>query len=306
MLWRAAFLCVLLLLPAAPTLAHVQVNACGRYSIWIPDTWKITATNEKLTAESRDGELYLVVSPVEDKSADLIDDDVTEFVENELESVSVTSDRREKFAGLDARVIEGTGVDDGDRSFKAVALDPSENEGLIEVLVYGSPRVMKRPANRSIVDRILHSFKPPLAVADALTNACGKYAVWVPETWRFTIENEKLTADSRDNRLHLVVTPLKDKSAALLDDDVADFIDNEFDDMKITADRRERQGSVEARVMEGTGMASRFDVLFRAIALKPRENAAILEMLVYGSRGAMGLTESRAILDRILRSFKPI
>jgi hypothetical protein len=31
---------------------------------------------------------------------------------------------------------------------------------VIEILIYGAPGEMKRPENRAIVDRIMHSFKP--------------------------------------------------------------------------------------------------------------------------------------------------
>jgi hypothetical protein len=304
MLWRA-MLWGLLLMPAAPAFADTQVNACGRYSIWVPDTWKVTAKNERLTADSRDDELHVIVAPIKDKSADLIDDDVADFIDAELDDIKITSDRREKSGGIEARVVEGTGTDDGNIIFRAVVLDPGENEGLIEVLIYGAPGEMKRPANKIIIDRIVRSFKPPPAVADATVNACGRYSVWLPDRWKITIENEKLTAQSRDNKLYLVVAPLDDESASLLDDDVADFIAGELEGMKITSDLREKSGGVETRVMEGVGTDDG-DVSFRAIALKPNENAGVIEMLIYGAPGEMKRLASRTIVDRILRSLKPI
>ncbi len=210
MRWRA-MLMGLLLMPAAPALAGTQVNACGRYTVWVPDTWKVTAKNERLTADSRDDELHVIVAPIKDKLADLIDADVVDFIDDELDDVKITSDRREKSGGIDARVMEGTGMDDGNILFRAVALDPGENEGLIEVLIYGAPGEMKRPANKAIVDRIVRSFKPPPTVADATVNACGRYAVWLPDRWKINIENERLTAQSRDNKLYLIVAPLEDE-----------------------------------------------------------------------------------------------
>jgi hypothetical protein len=45
-------------------------------------------------------------------------------------------------------------------SLRAVALDPSENEGLIEVLIYAPPGEMRQPAIKALVDRILRSLKP--------------------------------------------------------------------------------------------------------------------------------------------------
>jgi len=206
--------------------------------------------------------------------------------------------------------MEGTGTDNGNVSFRAVALDPSENEGLIEMLIYAPAAEMKKPAIKATVDRIMRSFKPPAAAADAQVNACGKYAVWLPDRWKVTIKNERLTALSRDNKLHLVVAPLEDKTAELLDDDVGDFIDDELDDMKITADRREKLSGVEARVMEGTGTNedddNEADVSFRAVALQPGEKTGVIEILIYGAPGEMKRPEARAVVDRIMRSFKPI
>jgi plasmid maintenance system killer protein len=305
MRWRAILSALLFLLPAATAVADTQVSECGRYSIWVPDTWKITIKNERLTAESHDNKLYLVVAPIEDREADLIDDEVTDFIDAELENMKVTSDRREKLGGVAARIMEGTGTDDGNKIFRAVALDPGENEALIEVLIYGAPGDMKRPANKAILDRIVGSLKPPPAVADALVNACGKYSIWLPDRWKITIKNERVTAQSRDNKLYLVVAPIEDKSASLLDDDVADFIDDELEDMKITSDGREKLGGIEARVMEGTGTDDG-DMSFRAVALKPSENAGVIEVLIYGSPGEMKLAANRAVVDRILRSLKPI
>jgi hypothetical protein len=304
MLWRAVLL-GLLLLPAAPAFADTQVNACGRYAIWVPDAWKVTAKNERLTADSRDDELHVIVAPIRDKSADLIDDDVTDFIDSELDDIKITSDRREKSGGIEARVIEGTGTDDGNILFRAVTLDPGESEGLIEVLIYGDPGEMKRPANKAIVERIVRSFKPPPAVTDALVNACGRYSVWLPERWKITIENERLTAQSRDDQLYLVVAPLEDESAELLDDDVADFISDELEGMKITADVRERSGAIETRVMEGMGTDDGA-MSFRAIALKPNPDAGVIELLIYGPPAEMKRLASRAIVDRIIRSLKPL
>ena|ERR1700722_5178410 len=160
MRWCAALLGLLFLMPAAPAFASTQVNACGRYSIWVPDNWKITFNNERMTAESRDNEITLVVAPLKDKEADLLDDDVTDFVDDEIDDMKVTSDRRDKVGGFQVRIFEGTGTDDGNITFKALAIDPSENEAVIEMLIYGDPGEMKRPANKANIDRILRSFKP--------------------------------------------------------------------------------------------------------------------------------------------------
>jgi hypothetical protein len=307
---HAILLGLLFLMPAAPALAGTQVNACGRYSISVPDTWEITIKKERMTAEARDNGLYLVVAPIGDKSADLIDAEVADFVDDELENPKIMSDRREKLGDFEARIMEGTGTDNGNVSFRAVALDPSENEGLIELLIYAPAAEMRKPAIKVIVDRIVRSFKPTASIADTQVNACGKYSLWLPDRWKVTIKNERLTALSRDNKLHLVVAPIEDKSAELLDDDVGDFIDDELDDMKITSDRREKSAGIEARVMEGTGTNAdddnESDVSFRAVALQPSEKTGVIEILIYGAPGEMKRPENRAIVDRIMHSFKPI
>jgi hypothetical protein len=114
---RAILLSLVFLMPVAPALADTQVNACGRYSIWVPDSWTLTIKKERMAAESPDNGLYLVVAPIGDKSADLIDDDVVDFIDDELEDMKITSDRREKLVGIEARVMEGTGADNGNMSF---------------------------------------------------------------------------------------------------------------------------------------------------------------------------------------------
>lgn len=160
MRWCATLLGLLFLVPATPALADTQVNAPGKYSIWVPDNWKVTFNNERLDAESRDTEITLVVSSLKDKDADLLDEDVTDFVDDEIDDMKVTSDRRDKLGAFDVRIVEGTGTDDGNIIFKAVALDPGTNAALIEMLIYGDPAEMKKPANRTAIDRILRSFKP--------------------------------------------------------------------------------------------------------------------------------------------------
>jgi hypothetical protein len=303
MRWCAILLGLLFLTPA-PAFADTQVNACGRYAIWVPDTWKVMIKNERLTAESPDSKLYLVAAPIDDQAADLIDEDVVDFIDAELDSIKMTSDRRQKLGGVEARVMEGTGMDDSDMFFRAVALDPSENETVIEMMVYGAPNDMKRPANKAIIDRIVASFKPP-PHADKQVNACGRYSIWVPDTWKVTIKNQRLTAESRDNELYMVVAPIEDKTADLLDDDVGDFIDAELDNMKITSDRREKLDGLEARIVEGTGTDDG-DMFFRAVALKPSDDDGVIEMLIYGAPGEMKRPANRAIIDRIVRSFRPM
>jgi hypothetical protein len=158
--WCVPFLGLLCLMPMAPAFAGTQVNGCGRYSVWVPDNWKVTFNNERLTAESRDDDITLVVSPLKDKEADLTDEDVTDFIDDEIDDMKVTSDRRDKIAGIEARIVEGTATDDGNISFKAVALDPSENDAVIELLVYGAPEELNKGNAKAAIDQIVRSFKP--------------------------------------------------------------------------------------------------------------------------------------------------
>ncbi len=158
--WCAVLVALLFVSPASSAMADTQTNDCGRYSIWLPDNWKVTINGERIDAESRDNEINMMVAPINDKSADLLDEDVTDFVSEEIDKTKFTSDRRDKTGDLQARFLEGGGYDDGDVVFKAIAIDPGMNAGLVELVIYGAPAEMGRPANRDIVDRILHSFKP--------------------------------------------------------------------------------------------------------------------------------------------------
>lgn len=160
MRWSVTLFGLLFLIPGAPAFADTQVNACGKYSIWVPDNWKVTINNERLNAESRDGELTLVVSQLEDKAADLLDEDVSNFIDEEIDNTKFTSDRRDKLADFPVRILEGTGTDEGNIIFKALALDPGGNAAVIEMFIYGDPAEMNRPANKDTVNRILRSFKP--------------------------------------------------------------------------------------------------------------------------------------------------
>ena len=63
------------LMPAALACAGTIVNACGKFSFWVPDDWKPAKEagggTERSTYESPDGVIWVVVSPLADKNADL-------------------------------------------------------------------------------------------------------------------------------------------------------------------------------------------------------------------------------------------
>jgi hypothetical protein len=131
----------------------------------VPDDWKVSKDSgggtERSTYESPDGNLYVLVSPLADRNADLMDEDVTDFVDEELDDMKVTSDKREKLEKYDVRLLEGTGADEGDAViYKALALDPGGAEGVIIAVVYGERSQMRKTENEVVIDRILRSLRP--------------------------------------------------------------------------------------------------------------------------------------------------
>jgi|SRR5271157_5377631 len=151
----------LLLISTAPAVAATQVNGSGKFAVWVPDNWKFAMKGERLTAENDD--LSVLVGPIADKDADLIDNEVTDFVDEELDNMKVTSDRREKMESFDVRLMDGTARDDEeeeDVTFRALALSPNTNGSVIEVLIYGTPDAMKKPEIQALADRILRSLRP--------------------------------------------------------------------------------------------------------------------------------------------------
>jgi hypothetical protein len=159
MRWLA--ISALLFMAPAPAIAATQINGCGKFEVWVPDNWKVAVDGERLTGESDD--LSVLVGPLADKDADLIDEEVTDFIDEELENMKVTSDRREKLESFDVRLFEGTGRDDEEEEdvvFRALALSPNTDNPVIEVLVYGAPELMSKPENQAVTERILRSLRP--------------------------------------------------------------------------------------------------------------------------------------------------
>jgi len=148
-----------------PGCADTVINACGRFSFWVPDDWTMKEQDpvnvEQSMFESRDGNLYVLVGPLPDKSAELSDDDVTDFVDNEFDDMKVTSDKTDKLEKMDVRLVEGTGTDEGDPIvFKLLALDAGSDKGVLVLVVSGSAKDMARTANQATIEKILRSFKP--------------------------------------------------------------------------------------------------------------------------------------------------
>jgi hypothetical protein len=147
---------VLAPIATAPAFAATQVNASGKFSIWVPDDWEVTFNGKRLSAEN--DEISVVAGPLADKAATLNDEDVRDFVGDELNNIKVTVDRLDKLEGFDIRVLEGT--DEDENAFRSIALLPRAGERVIQVLAYGDPAEMDKPETRSIIDRILQSLRP--------------------------------------------------------------------------------------------------------------------------------------------------
>jgi hypothetical protein len=148
-----------------PGCAGTVINVCGKFSFWIPDDWKAAsygeAKAERSTFESPDATLYVLVGPLTDKDADITDEDVTDFADEELDEMKVTSDTRDTLEKFNVRLVEGTGIDEGDPViFRMLALDPGTTEGVLAVMVYGDARTMNRAENRATIERILRSVRP--------------------------------------------------------------------------------------------------------------------------------------------------
>jgi hypothetical protein len=145
--------------PTVPAFAASQVNTSGKFTIWVPDDWQVTVNGKRTTAEN--DELSLVVGPLIDKTVALADDDVKDFVGDEINNIKVTADRFHKHEGFEVRVLEGAGDDDGDPIlFRSLALSLQPGGRVIQALVYGDPEEMNRPEARATVERILLSLRP--------------------------------------------------------------------------------------------------------------------------------------------------
>ena len=73
--------------PAASAFAGTQTNASGKFTIWVPDDWEVTVNGKRTSAEN--DEISLVAGPLNDKTAALTDEDVKDFVGDELNNIRV-------------------------------------------------------------------------------------------------------------------------------------------------------------------------------------------------------------------------
>ncbi len=144
--------------------AGTVINACGKFSFWIPDDWTMSkgdfAKVDQSAFESKDGNLFLLVGPLPDKSSELSDDDVTDFVDEAFDDMKVTSDKKDTIEKMDVRIVEGTGTDEGEPiEFKMLAIDAGSDRGIFVALISGSPKDMGRSANQDMIQKILRSLR---------------------------------------------------------------------------------------------------------------------------------------------------
>jgi hypothetical protein len=137
-------------------------------------------------------------------------------------------------------------------------------------------------------------------------NEAGRFFIWLPDAWIVTQQGNRLDAHNPRDTVQVVVAPLKDRDADLADEDVADFVDDEIDAMRVTADQQMPVGNLPARHLEGTGKDEGDDVVFRAVAIDPGGAAPVIEALVYGDDEAMERDQVQNAVAHILRSLRPL
>ena len=148
-------------LPAAGAHAGETAHPAGRFSIWMPDSWTVQVQGDRVIAHNPNDNIQLVVGPLADKDADLADEDVRDFVDEELDDMAIAADQMTTQAGRPARQLQGTGDDeDEDVVFQAVAIDPAPGLPVIAALLYGETGPMARPEVQQMVSKILASFRP--------------------------------------------------------------------------------------------------------------------------------------------------
>ena len=147
--------------------------------------------------------------------------------------------------------------------------------------------------------------------ADTVLNVCGKFSFWVPDGWRATKESltnaERSTFESADATLYVVVGPLSDKTADLSDDDVPDFAGEQFSEVKVTSDTRDKLENFHVRLVNGTGTVEgdTTNYAYKLLAIDPALTEPVLVALVYGDEASMARAENQATIDKILRSLRP-
>ena len=144
------------------------------------------------------------------------------------------------------------------------------------------------------------------ALAGEYKNPAGKFSIWLPDPWTVRVEGKRIFAQNPKDTIEVVVHPLDDPDADLVDEDVADFVDEELDTMKVVTDKPLKHGELNARLLEGTGTDGPDDVVFRALAVDPSANDPVIEVVVYGDDDVMDKDDIKPMVQHILRSLHPL
>ena len=153
----AALIGTLALLGWLPPAWAADVNVPeGRYTIWIPDTWKAGIAGSRISATASD-ESISVVAQVLPLPGELAGADFDSLLDTELDDFTITRDEIVRRPGGElVRRLEGTGKDEGDDVLFRIAASPREKE-LVIVLVYGEAPDMTSKAGVALVERALKS-----------------------------------------------------------------------------------------------------------------------------------------------------
>jgi hypothetical protein len=181
MVTKALLFCAaLLLLPPVAAQARELSNDAGKYTAWVPDGWKVEVVGARVTVHDKSSGIALIISPLDDRDAEPADEDVVDFVDNELDNVKVTSDRRGRQGKLALRMLEGTAheaqdEDDGKpneyraSNFRLMAIALGEDSDTVVVMAYGEPAALSTKANQALIDRVMGSVRSLTANAAAST-----------------------------------------------------------------------------------------------------------------------------------------
>jgi hypothetical protein len=146
---------------AAGAMAGEYKNPAGKFSLWLPDPWTVKVEGKRIFAQNPKDTIEAVAHPLDDADADLVDEDVVDFIDDELDSMKVEADRAVKHGDLNARRVDGTGKDGPDDVvFRALAIDPGGTDAVIEVVVYGDDDAMDKDEVKQMVEHILRSLHP--------------------------------------------------------------------------------------------------------------------------------------------------
>lgn len=149
--------------PAGPANAGgdngLHRSAAGGFVVWLPPAWIARDVTKRIAAQNRADSVDALIGPL-DPDAELTDEDVVDFVDDEVDDLKVTSDAPATMGGLKARLLAGTGTDEGDAVvFRALAIDPGGDAPILMALVYGDDDIMAQDQLKAAVEHIFRSLK---------------------------------------------------------------------------------------------------------------------------------------------------